>query len=282
MSDDDAVANATNPWVIGGNTRIYPILGDPIAQVHCPELLNPYFRKLGIDAVMIPLHVPAGTLAECFRAIRTMQNVGGVVVTIPHKAVMASLIERLVGRGKRLAAVNIARREPDGSWSGDHLDGVGFVASLRQRGWAVENKHVFLSGCGGAGSAIADALAEASVASVCLYDADPFRVGSLTSILERCYPGLLISQGLRESQHFDLVINATSLGMREEDPLPIPQSMLRPGRMVADIIMTPARTRLLETAERLGCEVHYGKPMLTAQIEMMVAFFRREMCLVAP
>lgn len=204
-----------------------------------------------------------------------MQNVYGLVVTVPHKAELASLIEHPVGRGRRLAAVNIARREPDGSWSGDHLDGVGFVTSLNQRGWDVANKHVFLSGCGGAGAAIADALADASVASLCLYDADPVRTASLTSILLRDYPGLLISHGIRESQDFDLLVNATPLGMREDDPLPIPQTMLRPGRMVADIIMAPARTRLLDRAERLGCAIHFGEAMLAAQMEMMLQFFLR-------
>jgi shikimate dehydrogenase len=87
------------------------------------------------------------------------------------------------------------------------------------------------------------------------------------------YPGLLVETGIRESRPFDLLVNATPLGMREDDPIPIPQTMLRPGRLVADIVMTPARTPLLHRAETLGCEIHFGEPMLLAQMPRMLRFF---------
>lgn len=262
-----------SPGEINGRTRVYPILGDPIAQVHCPQLLNPCFREAGIDAVMVPLHVPSGALRECFLALKQMPNIGGMVITVPHKTGMPGLLDALPPRAMRLGAVNIARRNPDGSWAGDHFDGLGFVDSLRQRSVNPEGLHVFLAGCGGAGAAIADALAEAGAASLCVHDAHPARAQAVAEMLAAYYPGLLMTTGLRESQHFDLLVNATPLGMREDDPIPIPQTMLQPGRLVADIVMTPARTPLLVRAEALGCTIHYGEPMLLAQMPRMVRFF---------
>lgn len=270
------------PGEISGHTRVYPILGDPIAQVHCPQLLNPRFLEAGIDAVMVPLHVPRGNLRECFSALKQIPNVGGMVITVPHKAEMATLIDVPSPRAARLGAVNIVRRNPDGSWVGDHFDGLGFVDSLRQRPVDPAGLHVFLAGCGGAGAAIADALAEAGAASLCLHDADPARTRAVAELLAAHYPGLLIETGIRESRPFDLLVNATPLGMRQDDPIPIPQTMLRPGRLVADIVMTPARTALLHRAEALGCEIHYGEPMLLAQMPRMVGFFVEPLSVAHP
>ena len=118
-----------------GATRLYAIIGDPIAQVRSPEVFTERFAAAGIDAVLVPAHVPAERFDAIVPALMALGNLDGLLVTVPFKARMASLRKRLGCDGADcIGAVNALRREADGTWTGDMFDGAGFVRGARAQG----------------------------------------------------------------------------------------------------------------------------------------------------
>ena len=257
---------------ITGNTRLYGIVADPVAQVKTPQTMRKVFERRGTDGVLVPMHVPPAGLADLVQAIRSMKNFGGMVVTVPHKTSMVELCDVVTPEARAVGAVNIVRREPDGTLAGDILDGKGFVEGLRQNGFKPEGLTVLLCGAGGAARAIAFALAQAGIRKLSIHNRTQAAAQQILQGINTLYPAVETGLGSEDPAGFDLVVNATSLGMRAEDPLPLDASRLAATQAVAEIIMTPKLTPLLEQALAKGCRIQYGLPMLECQIEMMADF----------
>ncbi|MEV4493604.1 shikimate dehydrogenase [Micromonospora coxensis] len=258
---------------ISGTTRLYALLGDPIAQVRAPGLLNPVLARRGADAVLVPMQVAPGDVASVVRALRQVANLHGILVTVPHKAAVLALADRVTARARLAGSVNALRREPDGSWSADTFDGDGFVRGLVEAGHDPKGSRVCVVGAGGAGSAIAVALLDAEVAELRLVDTDPGRLDDLWRRLSAAYPGRVTAATGPRLADVDVVVNATPLGLRPDDPLPFPVTGLPAHAVVADIIMKPAETALLRAADERGLAVHPGEPMLAHQIDSYLDFF---------
>ncbi|HSW16465.1 MAG TPA: shikimate dehydrogenase, partial [Ramlibacter sp.] len=180
---------------IDGETRLYGIVGDPISAVRSPEVFNAFFARSGINAVLVPLHVSADQLASAWAGLTSVRNLCGLVFTMPHKARVTALLDEVGTAGRIVGAVNAARREPDGRWRGDMFDGAGFIDGLRAQGHAVKGWNVRLSGLGGAGAAIAVALAQAGVARLTLNDQDGARQSMLVNQLQAEFPCVRIATG---------------------------------------------------------------------------------------
>jgi shikimate dehydrogenase len=257
---------------ITGNTRLYGIVADPVAQVKTPQTMRKVFERRGTDGVLVPIHVPPAGLADVVQAIRSIKNFGGMVVTVPHKTSMVELCDVVTAEARAVGAVNIVRREPDGTLAGDILDGKGFVEGLRQNGFKPEGLTVLLCGAGGAARAIAFALAQAGIRKLSIHNRTQAAAQQILQGIKTLHPAVETRLGSEDPTGFDLVVNATSLGMRAEDPLPLDASRLSATQAVAEIIMTPKLTPLLEQAQAKGCRIQYGLPMLECQIEMMADF----------
>ncbi|MGW4502914.1 shikimate dehydrogenase family protein [Micromonospora sp. NPDC004336] len=258
---------------IGGATRVYALLGDPIAQVRAPGLLNPVLARRGVDAVLVPVHVAPADLARVVGGLQRVANLDGMLVTVPHKAAVLALADRASDRARLAGSANALRREPDGTWTADTFDGDGFVRGLVAGGHRPRGRRVCVVGAGGAGSAIAVALLDAGVAELRLADTDPDRLETLRRRLGAAYPGRVVAAARPRLADADLAVNATPLGLRPGDPLPFAVADLPADAVVADIIMTPAETALLAEARRHGLRAHPGEPMLAHQIESYLAFF---------
>ena len=257
---------------ITGNTRLYGIVADPVSQVKTPQTMRKVFDKRGTDGVLVPMHVAPEGLPAFVQALRGVLNFGGMIATVPHKTAMVDLCDDITPAARLVGAVNIVRRNADGSLSGDILDGQGFLAGLRQHGIEPSGMRVFLSGAGGAAKAIAFALADAGVACLDLYNRTPAHAQDIIARLQAVYPGVSMSVVDASPAGYDLVINATSLGMKVGDPLPLDASGLSARQIIAEIIMTPVLTPLLLAAQAKGCQIQYGLPMLECQIELMADF----------
>src|SRR4051812_105268 len=146
--------------VVTGATRLYGIMGDPVAQVKSPGVFNPRIAAAGVDAVLVPLHVRTEAFDETVRGLMLLGNLDGLIATVPHKLRMLALADRVLPTGVQVGAINAMRRERDGRWTGDMFDGRGLVRGVRDRGIAVEGRRALVIGTGGAGSAGAGALAE--------------------------------------------------------------------------------------------------------------------------
>jgi len=258
---------------IDGATRLYVIIGDPISAVRSPQFFNALFAEHGINAVLVALHVDADGLDAAWAGLKAMRNLAGVVVTMPHKVRAAALVDALGPAGQIAGAINAARREPDGRWLGDMFDGRGFVDGLRAQGHEIAGRKVHLLGLGGAGTAIAVALAEGGVSGLVLQDVDAARRDRLVDRIATGFPNLAVTPGTAPDPGVDAAINATPLGMKVNDPLPFDPATLPRSTLVVDIITKPEMTPLLERAAATGHRVHAGGHMHRGQALCVARFF---------
>lgn len=255
-----------------GATRVIFIVGAPIAQVKSPAGVSAALRERGRDAVVVPAHVLPEDLAGWVDAVTRMRNCDGIIVTVPHKLAVPALCASLTDRARSIGAVNVMRRRPDGGWHGDMCDGEGYVAGLRQAGCEPRGRRVLLIGAGGAGSAIAHALVDAGVASLAIHDADAARRDALLARLVR-YGSVPTSAGSTDPAGFGLAINATPMGMRADDALPLQVERLARDTFVGDVVTMPAVTALLEAARGRGCGTMTGLGMFEAVCARMTDFY---------
>ncbi|MEX8518841.1 MAG: shikimate dehydrogenase [Leptothrix sp. (in: b-proteobacteria)] len=258
---------------IDGNTRVFFVLGHPVAQVRAPEVFNPLFQAHGVNAVLVPAHVAPERLEAFVRGVPGAANMDGLWLTIPHKTAVMDLLGRIDRLGQRAGAVNAVRRLADGTLEGALFDGLGLLKSLGQLGVATTGRRVLLVGTGGAGMAIAVSLAEQALAELALFDVAPARAAT---VAQRLAPGAACPVTAAVSSDpagFDVVIHATPLGLNANDPLPFDVSRLDFGATVVDILMKPYATPLQRACDARGITNHPGFEMLAQQVPEYLRFF---------
>jgi shikimate dehydrogenase len=253
---------------LNGETRLHVIVGDPVGQTKSPAGLTAEFAARRVNAVCVPIHVTAPDFDAFMAAAKRILNLDGIVVTIPHKFAALRHCDEMSDRARFLGAVNVLHRIADGRWRGDMTDGVAMVAALRKAGCEFDGRRALLVGAGGAGSAVALALIEAGVATLAVAEVDAERRDSLIARLAERKPGVSMA-GSADPKGFDLVVNATPIGMAPDDPLPVEAQRLAATATVADLITRPAETPLLEAARRRGCRIVSGADMFAVQAGYM-------------
>lgn len=256
-----------------GTTRLYAILGHPISQVQAPRWMNGVFLDKNVDAVMVPIQISPAALGGVVESLKHIDNLDGLLVTIPHKFAVCEHVDRIGDAARLAGSANALRRAADGAWEGENFDGEGFIAGLRAQECEPGGKHVCLAGAGGAGVAIAAALLRAGVASISIDDVRTAQAEQLVARLNAHQAGVAahVSHGAWTDP--DIVVNATPVGLRAEDPLPFELERFDQHTVVADIIMKPRDTKLLRYALERGFRVFYGESMLLHQIELYRRFF---------
>jgi shikimate dehydrogenase len=274
-ADADADAGVAARWrAVSGRTRLFPVIGHPVAQVRAPAVLNALFAQAGVDAVAFGLDLSPDRVLQGCRSLLASPNVGGLLVTVPHKKSLRALAQRVGPDADVVGAVNALRRADDGAIEGELFDGAGFVAGVLAAGHVLQGRRVLLLGGGGAGSAIAVALAQAGIAALEIFDSVPVASHALVQSLQpRFWRTRFASQAQPDAAGADIVINASPLGLRSADALPIAPARLDPGTLVCDIIMEPAETRWLAAARARGLPVHAGRAMFDHQVASYLAFF---------
>jgi len=252
---------------LNGATRIHVTIGDPIAQVKSPAGVTAGFAARGHDAIMIPLQVKPADVEAFFALAKKLPTLDGIIITVPHKPVAFHHCDTTTERARVLEVCNVMRRGADGRWSGDMTDGGGFIAALRKNGFDPKGKRALQIGAGGAGSAIALALATEG-ASVTLCDLDKPKRDALIARLGR-HGRTVTATDRPDPAGFDLIVNATPAGMKAGDPLPVDASRLSAGQFVADVITMPAVTPLLAAAQAKGCGTQTGVQMFEAQVDFI-------------
>jgi len=258
---------------INGSTRLYGIVGDPIVQVRSPETYTELFAAAGKNAILIPLHVLPGEFDKTMPALMQLGNIDGLLVTVPYKARMVPYATRLGETAQRIGAVNALRREADGTWTGDMFDGAGFVRGVERKGEVLRGRRVAMYGAGGAGRAIAVELARAGVRSIAIIDLHPDRAESLAKILRDAFPACDAAAVAGLPAAFDMIVNASTVGMRAGDGLPGDIGTLAADTLVGDVINSEAPTPIIQHALRDGCRYVTGRDMHSGQIDALLAFF---------
>ncbi len=258
---------------ITGETRFYVVVGDPIRQVRSTELYNKLASDKGLDVAFIPIHFSAKDAEKAISGLRSFKNLGGIIPTIPHKPGFMKAVDEFSTRAKMVGAVNSIRCEDDGRWVGDIFDGVGYVNGLLANNRSPKGKSVLLIGAGGAGSSMAYALAEEEVSRLLIYDIDREKAERVAAGVTHHYPGVEISVGQPVPQGFDIVANATPVGMNPSDPYPLDPELLDPVQLVTEMIMKPNITPFLLAAQEKGCNIQGGYEALKGQAKATMEFF---------
>lgn len=265
--------NAPQLPIVDGATRLYGIIGHPIAQVRSPEVMTARFRALGRNAILVPLHVPPERFEEAVRGLKCLANLDGLIITVPYKARILPFIDEVLRMGREVGAANAMRREADGRWTGDMFDGRGLIRGLGQLGESVMGKRVTLLGAGGAGSAVAVALARAGAASIALWDIDQVKATNLAARVAAAYPDCAVRVAAPNIEGADILINATPVGMTPGDGLPAELGAFDKRLLVIDVVMKPPVTPLMRRAREAGCRTIGGAVMLDGQADEVVTFF---------
>ncbi len=257
---------------INGHTTLVVILAHPIGHVRTPAEMNRHFAATGTDAVLVPMQVLPEDLAAAVAMLRRVPNLGGIVVTVPHKESIAALCDRLTPAAQLVGAVNVIRREPDGTLTGGQFDGEGFVNGLRRAGHEIRGKRVWMAGAGGAAAGIGYAMLRHGVGCLTIHNRTAARAEALVRRLLAALPGAPVAAGGADPAGHAVVVNATSLGLEPGDALPVDANLLTPAMLAAGVVMQPDRTAFLEAASARGCATHPGLPMLLEQIPILAAF----------
>jgi shikimate dehydrogenase len=257
--------------IVDGNTRIFAILGDPIAQVKSPAQVTASLRARSCNAILVPLHVTSNDFDDVVLSFKSIRNLDGLVITVPHKFAAFRHCGKTTEQAAFLGAVNVMRRNPSGAWEGDMCDGRGFVDAILEKGGTLAGKRTLLLGAGGAGTAIGYALLEAGVAYLSIDDIDRTRRDELVQKLRLRF-GDRVAAGAADPIAFDVLANATPSGMNNDQKAPIDIDRLRPTTIVGDVVTAPHETTLIQAARFRGCLVSTGHDMYQALQEKMVDF----------
>lgn len=249
---------------LDGLTRIIGIVGDPTAHIKGFSEYEEAIAARGANAVYLALHVPPDGLVAFLEGARQVRNLAGLVLTIPHK-IAGLAVATPDGTARRAGAANMLRPSADG-WEAGNCDGAGFLAAVRAAGMTIAARQVQVLGAGGAGRAVAMAIAAERPGGIAVHDADRSRAEALVAALQEAHPGVPARASLGRS---DMLVNCTPVGLERDTRLPCDSALIPRGGAVYDIVNRPD-TPLVVAARALGCRAEHGWSMMAAEIPLIL------------
>ncbi|MCU0650966.1 MAG: shikimate dehydrogenase [Candidatus Omnitrophica bacterium] len=250
--------------------QIYGVLGFPAKHSLSPKMHNAAFKAAKINAHYRIFEVEPSGLKHFISSL-SKRGILGLNVTIPYKQTIISYISRLSPQAAVIGAVNTVKVSGN-KLLGYNTDADGFIRSLKtDLGFDPRGKNIAVLGAGGAGRAVCVALADAAAGRIAVYNRDRSKTIDLMHTLNMNSSGRLIAAnsvgelGLADT---DLLVNTTSVGMKENDLSLVDKKLLRPDMLVYDLVYNRKATKLLEDAVSAGCRVSNGLGMLLHQGEL--------------
>lgn len=259
--------------MISGTTSLIAHLGYPTHTFKSSLIYNPWFDEHGVDAAVVPMGIRAEDYSAFFRTVFTLTNIRGALVTMPHKVTTMDLVDEVTPTARVAGATNAVIRRADGTLLADQFDGAGFVRGMRHKGFEPAGKRALVVGNGGVGSPIAASLAGLGLATIGLFDPDASASLILSSRITEHHPDVEVLVGSPDPAGYDLVVNATPVGMNPGDPLPIDTDRITPGSYVGDVVLSTDVTPFLRAAQAKGCTIQVGSDMLFEMVPAMLEFF---------
>ena len=259
--------------MINGNTELIAHIGYPTHSFKSPQIYNPYFEQADINAVVVPMGCQVPDYPAFLKAVFSLSNIRGALITMPHKVTTVGLLDEVTATVRVALACNAVKRTADGRLVGDMFDGEGFVRGVQRKGLNLKGKRVLVVGSGGVGCAIAASLAASGIAAIGLFDVNSASATALGQRLAQNHPRIAVATGSNDPQGFDLVVNATPMGMNEGDPLPLDVTRLSTHSLIGEVVMRAEMTAFLSAAQARGCAVQVGSDMLFEQIPAYLEFF---------
>jgi shikimate dehydrogenase len=255
---------------LSGHTKPFAVLGHPIGHTLSPVMHNASMQALNFDGIYLALDVHPDRLMEVLPSMALM-GFAGVNLTVPHKEVAFHGLDQLDASAKLFGAANTVEFTESGM-IGHNTDGYGFLKALEEAfGKTVKGDSIFVLGCGGAGRATALQAATEGAKSLVLADIDAERVQRLEDEIKTISSDIEIVQALEKSKQVelcracDLVVQASPVGMKKDDPSLLPSEAFRAGQRAFDLIYMYPETAFLTTAREAGADIANGLGMLLHQ-----------------
>jgi 3-dehydroquinate dehydratase / shikimate dehydrogenase len=237
-------------------TRVYGVVGDPIAQSLSPAIMNAAFRRENVNAVYLALH--AKTLKDLLTCIREIP-IHGISVTMPYKEAILAHLDNSDSHTAKIGACNTVVRAQDGKLYGFNTDTAGVVRPIERRLNTIEGARILVIGAGGAARAAVFGLKERG-AEVYIMNRS---AGRAKKLAHQAHARIMKRQELRKMA-FDVIVNATPVGMGNSRETPLQEKEIN-ARYVFDMIYDPAETRLLKLAKERGAQIIPGIEMFVHQ-----------------
>ena len=250
--------------------KLFGLLGYPVIHSYSAIMHNAAFEELGIDARYDLFEIDPNRLEEGFKE-KLAAGVHGFNVTIPHKERIIPFLDEIDEEVRLIGAVNTIKVQDDGTTKGFNTDGHGFIMHLEEAiGFEPQGKNVSILGAGGAAKAISVQLAMSGAKTILIYDADEKKCEELKIRLKNNFIQCDVRQvkdanALLSSEKPDLLINATPVGMKNDDPFIFDAEYFHKKMIVYDLIYNPTQTSLLIEAKARGCAAFNGLGMLLYQ-----------------
>lgn len=246
------------------------IIGSPVDHVLSPGIMNPLFKVAGEPYEVMAREVRLADLDAYAASARGDDAIIGLIVTTPLKQAIRAHLDRETALVGFIGASNCVRFDGTG-WIGANFDGHGFLAGLADIDRPVDGARILLVGCGGAGSAIAASLAQSGEVDLALCDIDRPKVDAFAAQLGAFAPQSTIRVVDEPVGSFDIVINASPVGMAADDASPLPDETVTRAGAVADIVAVD--TPLKRRARALGKPLLEGAAMVRGQAALFRRFF---------
>lgn len=246
--------------------RRYVMIGAPVTTVRTPPLLAAFLAAQGAPADVEVQHLEPGDLPAFMAGATADPSLDGLMVTMPHKRSIIPHLAAISAVAARAGSVNAVKRLPGGELVGAQFDGVALIDALLGAGAPVGSSCILLAGAGGAGLAIAQAVVRHGSAGLAVAERDAQLLARTVAGLAgdpRCPVSIFEAGG---PARFDVLVNATPLGMKAGDRSPFEASLVSRAGWVADIVADPPRTRLAALAYEAGAALITGRDMVRAQI----------------
>lgn len=244
------------------------MIGSPLTHVRSPAIINAMLRETGEKVEVVAQEVRTEQLGPFVNASRGAHGITGLIVTTPLKNAICSHLDRRTAIVELIGASNCVRCE-GAHWFGANFDGYGFAAAIGMT--TLSGRRVLLVGCRGAGSAIAASLAAVTEIELSVFDLDFARTETLASRLRRFAPNARIKAIEEPAGKFEIVVNASTSGMQEDDLSPVPTDIVAGASLIADIIVD-RDTRLKQDARRYHKPLIDGEAMVRGQARFLQRF----------
>lgn len=255
--------------MITGNTTLLGVMGHPINHSFSPAIHNAALNAAGLDYAYLPLEVPAESLANTLKWIRTL-NFRGFNVTIPHKNKILPLLDEVTEEAEKVGAVNTVVRE-NKRLIGYNTDIIGFIAGLKEANFIAEGKNAVILGAGGAARAVISGLIKEKIKNIAIIARNVEKAETLAKDFDS-FKNIVCNDFSSEEyktaqKDADIIINTTPLGMfPNTDAMPsVDFSLVKKTALIYDVIYTPEETKLLKEAKANDLKIINGETMLVAQ-----------------
>jgi shikimate dehydrogenase len=260
--NDDVRRKQLTGFKVNGTTALYGIIGKPVAHSLSPAMQTCALQHAGLNAVYLAFPSEVAQLPDLLDAFALI-GVKGFNVTAPFKEAIVTRLDELSPEAAWLGSVNTVKRT-DRGWCGYSSDGIGLVRSLAASGIELTGRKVLLIGAGGSARSIALALIEQGCTELHITNRTVDKSTSIIARLRQSFPSLSLIVGHRSGERFDIMINATTVGLQSDD-CPVSDIEIAACRYIVDIIYHPFETPLLRKARKYGIPAENGLGMLLYQ-----------------